>query len=150
MQVCFLLGQPIVLPLPWFPDCKEILSVCDLVGVFPCCCRLPVEAMQALEDKIRSLEQFFRARRNQRRGHYARIFGMGDVSGHGDWHGSPFGADLSLAEHGKSGMGGFETPQVHKARDYQGSAPSSLPKRQRVPYSPSELAAMEVIQLPPG
>jgi hypothetical protein len=25
-----------------------------------------------------------------------------------------------------------------------------LPKRQRVPYSPSELAAMEVIQLPPG
>jgi nuclear pore complex protein Nup155 len=126
------------------------MTVCDLVGVFPCCCRLPVEAMQALEDKIRSLEQFFRARRNQRRGHYARIFGMGDVSGHGDWHGSPFGADLSLAEHGKSGMGGFETPQVHKARDYQGSAPSSLPKRQRVPYSPSELAAMEVIQLPPG
>jgi hypothetical protein len=25
-----------------------------------------------------------------------------------------------------------------------------LPKRQRVPYSPSELAAMEVIELPPG
>ncbi|XP_078429938.1 nucleoporin 155 [Wolffia australiana] len=42
---------------------------------------LSAEAMQVLEGKIRSLEMFLRSRRNQRRGLYGFVAGLGDHSG---------------------------------------------------------------------
>lgn len=98
--------------------------------------------MQALEDKIRSLEQFLRARRNQRRGHYGRIMGIGDMSGYGDRHGSPFGVD-GFARGEIPTRLGYETPQVRGGAE-RVTVPGSMHKRQRVPFSSSELAAMEV------
>lgn len=110
-------------------------------------CRLPVEAMQALEDKIRSLEQFLRARRNQRRGHYGRVMGLGDMSAYGERHSSPFGVDgFARGEIPSRSplMITYETPQPRIARAI---LPGSTHKRQRLPHkelSPAELAAMEV------
>jgi hypothetical protein len=108
-------------------------------------CRLPVEAMQALEDKIRSLEQFLRTRRNQRRGHYGRIMGVGDVSIYGA-HTSPFGIEGFARGEIPSRVPGFETPQPRGTSEWA-PAPGSMHKRQRVPFrelSAAELAAMEV------
>eukprot|EP01018_Ginkgo_biloba_P001309 Gb_24664 [translate_table: standard] len=100
-------------------------------------CRLPIDAMQILENKIRSLEQFLRARRNQRRGLYGRVVGLGDMSG-----------SILYSANGSFGMmdkgGGrnlFNTPV--RGGD-QGSIQTPSNKRQRVPYNPAELAAMEV------
>lgn len=103
--------------------------------------------MQALEDKIRSLEQFLRARRNQRRGHYARVMGVGDMSAYGERHASPFGVDgFARGEIPSRSplMITYETPQPRAAR---ATLPGSTNKRQRLPHkelSPAELAAMEV------
>lgn len=114
-------------------------------------CRLPVEAMQALEDKIRSLEQFLRARRNQRRGHYGRVMGVGDMSAYGERHTSPFGVDgFARGEIPSRSpmMITYETPQPRAAR---ATLPGSTNKRQRLPHkelSPAELAAMEVGRRP--
>lgn len=108
---------------------------------------MPVEAMQALEDKIRSLEQFLRARRNQRRGHYARVMGVGDMSAYGERHTSPFGVDgFARGEIPSRSplLITYETPQPRAAR---ATLPGSTNKRQRLPHkelSPAELAAMEV------
>lgn len=103
--------------------------------------------MQALEDKIRSLEQFLRARRNQRRGHYGRVMGLGDMSAYGERHSSPFGVDgFARGEIPSRSplMITYETPQPRIARAI---LPGSTHKRQRLPHkelSPAELAAMEV------
>ncbi|KAK9925018.1 hypothetical protein M0R45_033359 [Rubus argutus] len=77
-------------------------------------CRLSFEAMQVLQHKIRSLENFLRSRRKQRRGIYSRVAGLGDLSG-------------SILYRDDS--------------EYNGSLSN---KRQRLPYSPAKLTAMEV------
>jgi len=103
--------------------------------------------MQALEDKIRSLEQFLRARRNQRRGHYGRVMGLGDMSAYGERHSSPFGVDgFARGEIPSRSplMITYETPQPRAGR---ATLPGSTNKRQRLPHkelTPAELAAMEV------
>jgi nuclear pore complex protein Nup155 len=89
-------------------------------------CRISVDAMQSLEEKLRALEHFLRARRNQRRGHYGRIFGVGDMPG--------FFSGGSLESVSKNL---FDAPRGPIMQ-----APT--PKRQRVPYSPAELSVMEV------
>lgn len=91
-------------------------------------CRLSLEAMQALEDKIRALEQFLRARRNQRRGQYGRILGFGDLPG-------SFG-NGNLDSVGKN----LFDATIPRGTSMHGSTH----KRQRVPYSAVELSVMEV------
>lgn len=110
----------------------------DAGGVLSC--RLPQEAMQKLEDKIRSLEQFLRSRRNERRGLYGRVIGAGDMSGYGDRIGRPFGVNGQARETGVNVLGGFDTPPPRIIGDRGGA----LTKRQRVTYSATELVAMEV------
>lgn len=44
-------------------------------------CRLSTGAMRVLEDKLHSLEKFLRSRRNQRRGLYGCVAGVGDLTG---------------------------------------------------------------------
>ncbi|XP_057415824.1 nuclear pore complex protein NUP155 [Lotus japonicus] len=99
-------------------------------------CRLSVGAMQVLELKLRSLEKFLRSRRNQRRGLYGCVAGLGDVSGsilYGN--GSALGAgDRSMV---RSLFGAY-------SRNMESNGGGTTNKRQRLPYSPAELAAMEV------
>ncbi|KMT15470.1 hypothetical protein BVRB_3g059730 [Beta vulgaris subsp. vulgaris] len=99
-------------------------------------CRLSVAAMQVLENKIRSLEKFFRLRKNQRRGLYARVAGLGDLSGSILYSsGSTLGGgDRSMTGHL---FGGY-------SRNMESADGLTSSKRQRLPYSPAELAAMEV------
>lgn len=104
-------------------------------------CRFPAEAMRTLEEKVRSLEQFLRARRNQRRGLYGRVMGMGDVSGYGDRQSRSSVANGQVRDYGGGVAGGFETPPPTRAGVDRPALPN---KRQRMPYSPSELVAMEV------
>ncbi|KAG6548318.1 hypothetical protein Mapa_010184 [Marchantia paleacea] len=104
-------------------------------------CRLPAEAMQTLEEKIRALEQFLRARRNQRRGLYGRVMGMGDVSGYGDRQSRSFVANGQARDYGAVVSTGFETPPPTRTG---GDRTPMTNKRQRTPYSASELVAMEV------
>lgn len=98
--------------------------------------RLSVGAMQVLESKIRSLEQFLRSRRNQRRGLYGCIAGPGDLTG-SILYGT--GSELGVGE--RSTVRNLFGTYSHNV-DSGNGAPSN--KRQRVPYSPAELAAMEV------
>ncbi|XP_059649707.1 nuclear pore complex protein NUP155 isoform X2 [Cornus florida] len=99
-------------------------------------CRLSTEAMQVLEDKIRLLEKFLRSRRNQRRGLYGYVAGLGDLTGsilYGT--GSDLGAgDRSMV---RNLFGSY-------SRDAESSEGGTSNKRQRLPYSRAELAAMEV------
>ena len=99
-------------------------------------CRLSVGAMQVLESKIRSLEKFLRSRRNQRRGLYGCVAGLGDLTGsilYGT--GSELGADdRSMV---RNLFGSY-------SRNVDSSGGGSTNKRQRLPYNPAELAAMEV------
>ncbi|KAJ7534364.1 hypothetical protein O6H91_13G091000 [Diphasiastrum complanatum] len=107
-------------------------------------CRLPLEAISTLEEKIRSLEQFLRARRNQRKGHYGRVMGIGDVTGYGERKSIPYGVDsFGRADHIGVATNLFESPHMRRSLDGVGIQGTSQ-KRQRVPYSPAELAAMEV------
>ncbi|CAM6093107.1 unnamed protein product [Calypogeia fissa] len=103
-------------------------------------CRLPADTMQKLEEKIRSLEQFLRCRRNERRGLYGRVIGAGDMSGYGERRFRPFGVNGQARESGVNVLGGFDTPPPRSIGDRSGG----LKKRQRVTYSASELVAMEV------
>lgn len=99
-------------------------------------CRLSVGAMQALENRIRSLEKFLRSRRNQRRGLYGCVAGLGDLSGsilYGN--GSALGADDRNMLRNLFGA---------YSRNMESSGGGTSNKRQRLPYSPAELAAMEV------
>lgn len=99
-------------------------------------CRLSVGAMQVLENKIRSLEKFLRSRRNQRRGLYGCVAGLGDLTGsilYGT--GSELGAgDRSMV---RNLFGSY-------SRNVDSNGGGTPNKRQRLPYSPAELAAMEV------
>ncbi|KAI5054884.1 hypothetical protein GOP47_0030029 [Adiantum capillus-veneris] len=89
-------------------------------------CRLLTETMQALEEKLRGLEQFLRSRRNERRGLYGRIFGLGDLpSFYGNGNLSSIPKNL------------FDAPQGINTQ-------SLTNKRQRIPYSSTELSVMEV------
>ncbi|KAL0409016.1 UNVERIFIED_CONTAM: Nuclear pore complex protein [Sesamum radiatum] len=98
-------------------------------------CRLSVGAMHVLEDKIRSLEKFLRSRRNQRRGLYGCVAGLGDVTG------SIListGSDLVAGDRSMvRNLFGSYTRNID-------SGEGGSNKRQRLPYSPAELAAMEV------
>ncbi|OIT40388.1 PREDICTED: nuclear pore complex protein NUP155 [Nicotiana attenuata] len=95
-------------------------------------CRLPGEAMQILEDKIRSLEKLIKSRRNQRRGLYGCVAGLGDLTGS-----ILIGTGLDFGAGDRS-----------MVRNLFGSSASNeggaSNKRQRLPYSSAELAAMEV------
>lgn len=99
-------------------------------------CRLSVGAMQVLENKIRSLEKFLRSRRNQRRGLYGCVAGLGDLTG-SILYGS--NSDLSAGERSmvRNLFGAY-------SRNVESGDPGTSNKRQRLPYSPAELAAMEV------
>ncbi|XP_043704564.1 nuclear pore complex protein NUP155-like [Telopea speciosissima] len=98
-------------------------------------CRLSIGSMQILESKIRSLEQFLRSRRNQRRGLYGCVAGLGDVTG-SILYGA--GSNLGLGDQSmvRNLFGAY-------SRNIE-SSDGGTSKRQRLPYSPAELAAMEV------
>ncbi|XWS63976.1 hypothetical protein CRYUN_Cryun06bG0147500 [Craigia yunnanensis] len=99
-------------------------------------CRLSIGAMQVLENKIRALEMFLRSIRNQRRGLYGCVAGLGDLTGsilYGT--GSELGAgDRSMV---RNLFGAY-------SRSMESNGGGTSNKRQRLPYSPAELAAMEV------
>ncbi|WJX54374.1 hypothetical protein P8452_40263 [Trifolium repens] len=99
-------------------------------------CRLSIGAMQVLEHKLRSLEKFLRSRRNQRRGLYGCVAGLGDVSG-------------SILYGSGSALGAGDRSMVRNlfgaySRNMESNGGGAANKRQRLPYSPAELAAMEV------
>lgn len=94
-------------------------------------CRLSTSAMHVLESKIRSLEKFLRSRRNQRRGLYGCVAGLGDVTG-------------SILYGTGSELGATERNMVRNLFGTYSNGGESANKRQRLPYSPAELAATEV------
>ncbi|XAR72194.1 hypothetical protein NMG60_11018751 [Bertholletia excelsa] len=98
-------------------------------------CRLPIDAMHALEDKTRSLEKFLRSRRNQRRGLYGCVAGLGDLTGS-----ILYGTGSDLSAGGQSMIRNL-LGSYSRNGSLEGGASN---KRQRLPYSPAELAAMEV------
>ncbi|MFS7959394.1 putative nucleoporin, nucleoporin, nucleoporin, subdomain 1 [Helianthus anomalus] len=98
-------------------------------------CRLSVEAMQVLEDKLRSLEKFLRSRRNQRRGLYGSA-GLGDLTGS-----ILIGTIADVAAGDRSMTRNIYSPY---SRNLESGAAGTSNKRQRLPYSPAELASMEV------
>lgn len=101
-------------------------------------CRLSVGAMQVLESKIRSLEQFLRSRRNQRRGLYGCVAGLGDLTGSILY---ATGTDLGAGERSMvRNLFGTYSQNID-------SGNGATTKRQRLSYSTAELAAMEVSKL---
>nr|GMD16734.1 nuclear pore complex protein NUP155 [Ipomoea batatas] len=99
-------------------------------------CRLSPGPMQVLEDKIRSLEKFLRSRRNQRRGLYGSVAGLGDLTG-------------SILIGTSEDLGSGDRGMVRNlfgsySRNVDSSDVVMSNKRQRLPYSSAELAAMEV------
>ncbi|KAI7746000.1 hypothetical protein M8C21_006651, partial [Ambrosia artemisiifolia] len=98
-------------------------------------CRLSVEAMQVLEDKLRSLENFLRSRRNQRRGLYGSA-GLGDLTGS-----ILIGTIADVATGDRSMSRNMYSPY---SRNLESSGAGTSNKRQRLPYNPAELASMEV------
>ncbi|XP_071690893.1 nuclear pore complex protein NUP155 [Rutidosis leptorrhynchoides] len=98
-------------------------------------CRLSIEAMKVLEDKLRSLENFLRSRRNQRRGLYGSV-GLGDLTG-----------SILIGTGGNMANGEWNMSRnifSPYARNLDSSEAAMSSKRQRLPYSPTELASMEV------
>ncbi|XP_010501467.1 PREDICTED: nuclear pore complex protein NUP155-like [Camelina sativa] len=94
-------------------------------------CRLSTSAMHVLESKVRSLEKFLRSRRNQRRGLYGCVAGLGDVTG-------------SILYGTGSELGATERNMVRSLFGAYSNGGESANKRQRLPYSSAELAAREV------
>lgn len=99
-------------------------------------CRLSVGAMDVLQDKIRSLEKFLRSRRNQRRGLYGCVAGLGDITGS-----ILVGTGSELVASDRSMVRNLFGSY---SRNVESSEVGPSNKRQRLPYSPTELAAMEV------
>ncbi|KAM7254750.1 hypothetical protein ACFE04_019991 [Oxalis oulophora] len=153
----FSMGQVVQEAEPVFSGAHEGLCLCSSRLLFPLwelpvmvtrgegptsdnngviVCRLPASAMQFLENKIRSLEKFLRSRRNQRRGLYGCVAGMGDFTG-SILYGA--GTELSAGDRNmvRNLFGAYS--RVNESNDV-----GSSNKRQRLPYSPAELAAMEV------
>ncbi|MQL71052.1 hypothetical protein Taro_003366, partial [Colocasia esculenta] len=98
-------------------------------------CRLSAEAMNVLEGKLRSLELFLRSRRNQRRGLYGYVAGLGDRTGS-----ILYGTDSDI------GVGWNTARNLLTSHSQSADSPEGMhsSKRQRLPYSTAELAAMEV------
>ncbi|XP_044489198.1 nuclear pore complex protein NUP155 [Mangifera indica] len=99
-------------------------------------CRLSVGAMQVLENKIRSLEKFLRCLKNQRRGLYGCVVGLGELTG-------------SILYGTGSELGSGDQSMVRNlfgaySRNVEPNGSGTSNKRQRLPYTPTELAAMEV------
>ncbi|KAL0372754.1 UNVERIFIED_CONTAM: Nuclear pore complex protein [Sesamum calycinum] len=89
----------------------------------------------SLKTKFRSLEKFLRSRRNQRRGLYGCVAGLGDVTG------------SILISTGSDLVAGDRSMVRNLFGSYSrniDSGEGGSNKRQRLPYSPAELAAMEV------
>ncbi|XVE85482.1 hypothetical protein DITRI_Ditri17bG0094000 [Diplodiscus trichospermus] len=153
----FSMGQVVQEAEPLFSGAHEGLCLCSSRLLFPVwelpvmvvkggydtalengviACRLSVGAMQVLENKIRALEKFLRSRRNQRRGLYGCVAGLGDLTGsilYGT--GSELGAgDRSMV---RNLFGAY-------SQGVESNGGRTSNKRQRLPYSPAELAAMEV------
>ncbi|KAH0451286.1 hypothetical protein IEQ34_018585 [Dendrobium chrysotoxum] len=99
------------------------------------CCRLPSSAMQVLESKIRSLEQFLRSRRNKRRGLYGSVAGRGDFTG-SILYGTRSDVGANSQNEARNLFGLSSTSTV------SGDAASN--KRQRLLHTSAELAAIEV------
>ncbi|KAL7149542.1 hypothetical protein ABFS83_05G048200 [Erythranthe nasuta] len=99
-------------------------------------CRLSVGAMRILEDKIRSLEKFLRSRKNLRRGLYGRVAGLGDITGS-----ILIGTGSDLVSGDRSTVRNLFGSYPRNGDSSEGGSSN---KRQRLPYSPAELAAMEV------
>lgn len=99
-------------------------------------CRLSIEAMHVLENKIRSLEKFLRSRRNQKRGLYGCVAGLGDFTG-SILYGS--GSDVGVGDRSmiRNLFGAY-------SQSIESGDSGRTNKRQRLPYSPAEMAAMEV------
>ncbi|GMH20349.1 hypothetical protein Nepgr_022190 [Nepenthes gracilis] len=98
-------------------------------------CRLSVGAMEVLESKLRSLEIFLRSRKHQKRGLYGHVAGLGDLTG-------------SIL-YGNTDLGNGENSMVRNlfggySQNYESVDGGTSSKRQRLPYSQAELAAMEV------
>lgn len=151
----FSMGQVVQEAEPVFSGAHEGLRLCTARLLFPLwelpvlvskgssgdqdgviVCRLSVAAMQVLENKIRSLERFFRLRKNQRRGLYAHVANLGDLTG-------------SILYSSGSTLGGGDRSMTGNlyggySRNVDSADGISANKRQRLPYSPAELAAMEV------
>uniref|UniRef100_A0A0E0HPH2 Uncharacterized protein n=1 Tax=Oryza nivara TaxID=4536 RepID=A0A0E0HPH2_ORYNI len=98
-------------------------------------CRLSTGAMKVLESKIRSLETFLRSRRNKRRGLYGYVAGLGD-SGSILYKAGPI--------IGSGGHSSGKSPYSSRIRDADPTDQSASNKKQRLPYTSAELAAMEV------
>ncbi|GMJ13372.1 nucleoporin 155 [Hibiscus trionum] len=153
----FSMGQVVQEAEPVFSGAHEGLCLCSSRLLFPVwelpvmvvkggydaasengllACRLSAGAMQVLENKIRALEMFLRSRRNKRRGLYGCVAGLGDMTGsilYGS--GSELGAgDRSMV---RNLFGAY-------SRSVESNGGGTSNKRQRLPYSPAELAAMEV------
>ncbi|KAI8560618.1 hypothetical protein RHMOL_Rhmol04G0271800 [Rhododendron molle] len=144
----FSMGQVVQEAEPVFSGAHEGLCLCSSrlllpVWDFPVfvvtggivACRFSAGAMQILEDKFRSLKRFLRSRRNQRRGLYGSVAGLGDLTG-SILYGT--GSDLSTG-----GRSMVRNLFGSNSRIESGDGGASN-KRQRLPYSPAELAAMEV------
>lgn len=146
----FSMGQVVQEPEPVFSGAHEGLRLCSARLLFPLwelpvlmvreegvvVCRLSSRAMQVLESKIRSLEQFLRSRRNKRRGLYGYVAGQGDLTGNILYgNGLERGADGRII--GTNSFGPYA--RIASQRDGVVSG-----KRQRPLYTSAELAAMEV------
>ncbi|KAG0501951.1 hypothetical protein HPP92_002023 [Vanilla planifolia] len=146
----FSMGQVVQEAEPLFSGAHEGLCLCASRLLFPIwelpimiapredgviCCRIPSSAMQVTESKIRSLEQFLRSRRNKRRGLYGFIAGRGDFTGSILYGTRPDVGSSSQIE-GRNLFG--------QSSRNAGSGEISTNKKQRLLYSNTELAAMEV------
>ncbi|PIA62568.1 hypothetical protein AQUCO_00200524v1 [Aquilegia coerulea] len=152
----FSMGQVVQEAEPVFSGAHEGLCVCSSRLLYPVwelpfmilkggtgssdtgviVCRLSIGAMQVLESKIRSLEQFLRSRRNQRRGLYGYVAGLGDVTGS-----ILYGTGSNIGVGDRSMMRNMFGAYTRNVESSDGGPTN---KRQRLPYSPAELAAMEV------
>ncbi|KAL5218790.1 hypothetical protein ABZP36_019474 [Zizania latifolia] len=117
-----------------------VMVVRGLIGSNDCgdgvvVCRLSTGAMKVLESKIRSLETFLRSRRNKRRGLYSYVAGLGD-SGSILYRAGPI--------IGSGGHNSGKSPYSSHIRDIDPIDQSASNKKQRLPYTSAELAAMEV------
>ncbi|PPS07060.1 hypothetical protein GOBAR_AA13586 [Gossypium barbadense] len=153
----FSMGQVVQEAEPVFSGAHEGLCLCSSRLLFPVwelpvmvvkggydatsengliACRLSVGAMQVLENKTRALEIFLRSRRNKRRGLYGCVAGLGDMTG-------------SILYGTGSELGASDRSMVRNLfgayfRSVESNGGGTSNKRQRLPYSPAELAAMEV------
>ncbi|KAK1262980.1 hypothetical protein QJS04_geneDACA012013 [Acorus gramineus] len=103
-------------------------------------CRLSVVAMQVLEAKIRSLEQFIRSRKSQKRGLYGYVAGLGDIAG-----AVLYGNDSDIGVGEQTMYRNLYGSYARNTGLVDGGKSSY--KRQRLPYTPAELAAMEVMSM---